>query len=99
VIVVAGTITVRPERREEAIRMARAMAQATRAEAGCVAYDFYADLTDPGTFFVFEVWESDAALTRHFQTEHMAAFQREIPQLVAGPTNVRRYVVETVTSM
>ena len=37
-IVVAGTVRVRPERREEGVRLALEMAEATRAEAGCLAY-------------------------------------------------------------
>src|SRR6185503_126047 len=39
-IVIAGTVRIRPERRDDAIRHALAMAEASRAEAGCVAYRF-----------------------------------------------------------
>jgi len=44
VIVIAGTVPVRPDRRAEAVRVAVAMAEATRAEPGCVTYHFAADL-------------------------------------------------------
>lgn len=98
-IVIAGTIQVRPERREEAVRAALAMAEATRRESGCVSYAFYGDLLDPGMFFVFEEWESDAALVAHFQTEHMARFQQQAAALLAGAPAIKRYVVEAATAM
>jgi quinol monooxygenase YgiN len=98
-IVIAGKIQVRPERREEAVRAALAMAEATRREQGCVSYTFYGDLVDQGTFFLFEEWESDAALAAHFQTEHMARFQQQVPALLAAPPTIKRYVVESAAAM
>jgi quinol monooxygenase YgiN len=98
-IVIAGKIAVRPEGREDARRAALAMAEATRRESGCISYAFYADLADPGAFFLFEEWESDAALAAHFQTEHMARFQQQVPALLAGPPTITRYVVESATAM
>ena len=98
-IVIAGKIQIRPERREEAARAARAIAEATRREQGCVSYGFYGDLADPGTFFLFEEWESDAALAAHFQTPHMARFQEQVPSLLAAPPTIRRYVVESAAAM
>jgi len=98
-IVVAGRIRVKAEERSQAVRVALRMAEATRAEPGCVSYRFYADLTDPNTFFLFEEWESDEALARHFQTPHMAEFQQQIPRFVAGPFEIKRYVVESAVGM
>ncbi len=98
-IVIAGKIQIRPERREEAVRAALAMAEATRRESGCVSYAFYADLVDQGTFFIFEEWESDAALVAHFQTQHMARFQQQATALLAGAPAIKRYVVESATAM
>jgi len=98
-IVVAGRIQVKAEERGEAVRVALKMAEATRAEPGCISYRFYADISDPNAFFIFEEWESDAALAQHFQTPHMAEFQRQIPRFVGGPFEIKRYVVESTVSM
>src|SRR5438105_5008851 len=98
-IVIAGKVVVRPERREEVIRAALAMAEATQKEDGCITYQFSADLADPNTIFIFEEWESDEALTRHFQTEHMRVFREQLPRLLAGPSAVKRYSVESVSAM
>ena len=70
-IVIAGTVTIRPGKRDAAIRVAQTMVKATQAEPGCVRYQFYADLDDPHTFFLFEEWGSEEALARHFASEHM----------------------------
>jgi quinol monooxygenase YgiN len=97
--VVAGTVRVRPEKRDEAVRVALTMAKATQAESGCRAYRFYADLEDPSLFFIFEEWESDEALGVHFQTEHMRVFQAALPAIVAGPPDIRFYTVSAVRGM
>ena len=98
-IVIAGSVAVRAERRDDAVRAARQMAEATRAETGCVAYRFYADLEDPNVFFIFEEWETADALARHFQTEHMATFQKQLPGLLAGAPGIKRYTVTSADAM
>jgi quinol monooxygenase YgiN len=96
-IIIAGTAQVRPEKREAAVAAALKMAQATQAENGCLAYNFYADLEAATTFFVFEVWENEAALTQHFETPHMTEFRQQLPDLLAGKMDIKRYDVEAVS--
>ena len=98
-ILVAGAVQVKPEMRDAAIQTALKMAQATQAETGCITYKFYADLEDATTFFIFEAWESEEALTQHFQTEHMAEFRQHLPGLLAGEMDVKRYDIEAVTTI
>ena len=98
-IVIAGTVRIRPGRRAEAVEVAGAMVRATQAEAGCRHYQLYADLDDPDTFFLFEEWESEAALAGHFATEHMRVFQERLPDLLAAPPQIRRYEVSAARSM
>jgi quinol monooxygenase YgiN len=90
-IILAVTAVVKPEQREEALRAALAMGTATRAEPGCVAYRFYADLEDPNRFFLFEEWENEEALARHGETEHMRVFRERLPVVLAAPLVVKRY--------
>ena len=44
---------------------------ATLGEAGCSAYSYSADVTEPGLFRVMEMWDSRASLEAHFATPHM----------------------------
>jgi quinol monooxygenase YgiN len=92
-VVIAGTITLDPAQREPAIEAVRELMQATRREAGCIAYTFSGDFEDPGCFHLFEEWESQAALEQHFKAPHMAKFQARIPKLGFRGMKVLRYEV------
>jgi quinol monooxygenase YgiN len=98
-VVIAGRIPVKPERREDAVRLARDVARETVKEPGCTSYRFWADLEDPGLFFVFEEWESTDALNHHFTTPHMQVFMTKIPDLVAGAPEIKRYEVASVAPL
>lgn len=91
VIVVSGTFEIDPALRERALEVAGAMADASSAETGCVAYGFWADPSEPARFRVFEEWESARALDDHFQTSHMATFLAELAELGVHGAEVWRY--------
>ena len=58
---------------ERALEVARELAEASRAEAGCEAYLPCLDPEDPGSFLVYEQYRDKAAFEEHAATEH---FQR-----------------------
>ncbi|MGA1674910.1 MAG: putative quinol monooxygenase, partial [Pseudomonadales bacterium] len=89
-IIVHGIIPLRPDTRDQALAMARRMAEATQAEPGCIAYDFYVGLGDPNRLLLFQEWESMEALAAHFETPHMDQFMRELPHVLAGEIQTRR---------
>lgn len=95
-IIVQGTIPIRPDCREQALRLARGMTEATRSEPGCISYDFYVGLSDPNTLMLFQEWENMEALMRHFQTSHMEEFLKALPAVVSGEITTRRYAVQHV---
>src|SRR5262245_794110 len=98
-IVIAGSVQVKADKREEARRAALRMAEATRAEAGCITYRFSTDLADPNRVYIFEEWESEEALGRHFASPHMAEFQRVLPDVLGGPADIKLYEVRAVRAM
>ena len=98
-IVIAGSVAIKPERRAEVVQVAREMSEASRRETGCLAYEFYVSIEDPNVFFVFEEWATEDALARHFQTEYMAAFQQRLPGLLAGRPVLKRYTVSSASAM
>jgi quinol monooxygenase YgiN len=95
-IIVHGMIPIRPDCRERALKLARGMSEATRAEPGCISYDFYVGLSDPNTLMLFQEWENMDALMRHFQTAHMEEFLRRLPTVVSGEIITRRYAVQSM---
>lgn len=56
----------------------------TRAEAGCLAYDFFVDADDPSKFTFIEEWVSRDALNEHLQTPHMRAGFAALDGKLAG---------------
>ncbi len=95
-IIVHGIIPIKPDRREEALQLARDMSEATQTEEGCVSYDFYVGLRDPYTLVLLQEWDSVEAWMGHFRTAHMKAFLDELPEVVDGEIITRRYAVQAV---
>ena len=95
-IIVHGSIPLRPERRDQALALAKHMATPSRNEKGCMSYEFYIGLADPDTLMLFQEWESMDALMGHFDTDHMDAFLQQLPELVSGEIVTRRYAVQAV---
>lgn len=90
-IVLAVTLPIKPERRDEAVEIALWMTAETHREPGVVAYTFHSPLDDPNTFFVYEEWASPEALEFHNTSEHMKVFQGRISEVLAGNVEVKRY--------
>ena len=66
-IIIAGTIDVRPERREDCLVATVPLQKATREqEPGCLAYCFAADPVVDGRIQVYELWADQASLAAHF---------------------------------
>ncbi len=93
-IIVHGTFPIKPALRNDALDMMKRMAAASRAEYGCISYEFYIGLSDPNTLLLFQEWESVDALQGHFETNHMEDFLKELPDVLDGEVSTRRYEVK-----
>lgn len=93
-IIVHGTFPVKADVRDDALELMRQMASASRAEEGCISYEFYVGLTDPNTLLLFQEWESVDALQGHFETDHMEEFLKVLPDVLDGEVATRRYEVK-----
>jgi quinol monooxygenase YgiN len=60
-VIVAGHITVEPEKRESYLAGCVSIVKRSRSLAGCLDFAITADLVDPGRVNIFERWESQAA--------------------------------------
>lgn len=70
-VAIVGQFRIPPENLAAARPLMVAVMQASRAETGCVEYNYAEDLLEPGLIRVSEVWESRAHLAAHFQSPHM----------------------------
>jgi len=74
-LIIAGTVRVPPENLEVARPAMLKMIAASRAEDGCIDYDYAVDVFEPGVVRIFEIWRDQAALEAHFKTPHMAEWR------------------------
>ena len=68
-------ILVKEEFREEIKTELLKLVGPTRGEEGCVAYDLHQDNDNPNLFLFYEKWVNQDFLTKHSQSEHIAAYR------------------------
>ncbi len=76
-----------------------AMIEASRAEEGCIEYTYSVDVLDPSTLNIVEKWVDDAALAYHFQTPHMAAFQKALAGLDVKVVEALKFQADDGTAL
>jgi len=92
VIVLAGTVRIAGPR-ERALPHIRAMADASRAEPGCLEYSLSFDSADENLVRVFECFTDEAALEAHRASPHMAAWRAAWAEAGIGDRNMMRYAI------
>ncbi len=62
---IAGTVEMSPESRDQALEEAAGLMAETRAQKGCMHYVWAADPTSDRRIYVYEYWESTEDLAAH----------------------------------
>lgn len=75
---IVATITAKAEHAEKLAATFRTLADASRAEAGCLSYLICADTANPLKTVILEEWKDQAAIDRHNATPHFAGFVNAI---------------------
>lgn len=50
----------------------KALAEPSRKEDGCLSYELFVSIAEPGTFVTVEAWTSQADLDAHMASPHLA---------------------------
>lgn len=80
------------EGKEDALQhMLEGMIAPTHAEPGCMHYELWQDADDATRFTFVETWRDEAALDRHFETEHIKDALEHFPDLLEGDLDLRRH--------
>ncbi|MCJ2178742.1 putative quinol monooxygenase [Novosphingobium album (ex Hu et al. 2023)] len=72
---------------------------ASRAEHGCVAYNWAVDPLEPGKIHVYEEWESEEALLHHFRDPSYLAMRTHLDQWELTGFGVLIYSVNGVEAV
>ncbi len=86
---IIGIVTARPETRAELQTLLATQVAPTRAEAGCINYDFHVDAANPCVFVFYENWTSRAALDAHLAMPHLQPLFSQLDRLLAAPVDIR----------
>ena len=92
-VTIIGTVTARPETRAELAALLAAQVEPTRAEPGCLNYDYHDDAADPCCFVFYENWRTQADLDAHLAMPHLAPLFLQLDRLLARPVEIRHLVM------
>ncbi|MEU1215840.1 putative quinol monooxygenase [Streptomyces sp. NPDC005791] len=85
-IVITVKFRVRTEHAERWPEVVEEFTRATRAEPGCLWFDWSRSLDDPTEYVLVEAFRDDEAGAAHVGSAHFKAAQRDLPpHLVATP--------------
>lgn len=88
-IVILGSVDVRPDALEPALRLALEHCARSRGEPGCVSHDCFQAVGRPHLLQFVEVWSDMAALREHFALAASKAFAKDIGAFAASPPTMR----------
>jgi len=93
-LLIIGTIRLPAENVSAARDAMAAMANASRAEDGCIEYGYAEDVLVPSLIHIKERWRDRAALDAHFQAPHIADWRAAWPALGIGERSLTLYDVD-----
>lgn len=96
-IVVIAKVSVKPERKQELLKLAEGVIAATRAEEGCISYTLLDNPYDPGGCLFVEEWTDLPALQKHAASAHIADWRKQSRDLMTAKTTVKVYQGEEVS--
>ncbi|WP_174536746.1 putative quinol monooxygenase [Micromonospora chalcea] len=82
-IFITAKFRVRPSDADNWPRIAADFTAATRAEPGCLWFDWSRSLDDPTEYVLVEAFRDDEAGAAHVQSEHFRTAQRTLPPHLA----------------
>jgi quinol monooxygenase YgiN len=83
-IIVAGTFTTAPGKRDQVLEMSTGVVATTRQEEGCHEYVFSPDTEQPDIIRLYELWETAENLAAHARAPHLKEWREASTGLITG---------------
>ena len=93
-IFITAKFPVLPEHAEAWPEISRTFTEATRAEEGCLWFEWSRSLDDPSEYVLVEAFRDGDAGAAHVGSEHFRAAQAELPQYLAATPKIVSQSVE-----
>ena len=87
-IFIAAKWRIKPEDADRWPEIAREFTEATRAEPGCLFFDWSRSLDDPNEYVLVEAFRDDAAGGEHVQSDHSTKARETLPPNLAETPSI-----------
>lgn len=87
-IFITAKFEIRPESVEDWPAISGPFTEATRAEPGCLWFEWSRSLDSPHEFVLVEAFADDAAGAHHVGSDHFRAAQRDLPPHLASTPKI-----------
>jgi quinol monooxygenase YgiN len=92
-IFITAKFQVRPEYADQWPQIAAEFTEATRAEPGCLWFDWSRSVQDPAEYVLVEAFRDDAAGAAHVQSEHFRTAQQVLPPHLAQTPRIVNFTI------
>ncbi|MEX1134566.1 MAG: putative quinol monooxygenase [Acidimicrobiia bacterium] len=86
IVTVIATFVPEESRVSDFVDLMKSMVQSSRAEPGCLRYDFYED--GEGRFFMLEDYRDEAAVKAHRESNHYREYRSKVADMLTEPITV-----------
>ncbi len=93
-IFITARFPVLPEHADAWPDLSREFTEATRAEPGCLWFDWSRSLDDPTEYVLVEAFRDDDAGGAHVRSDHFAKATSELPQYLAATPKIINTTIE-----
>jgi len=92
-IFITAKFRIRPEDADAWPEISRSFTEATRAEPGCLWFDWSRSLDDPTEYVLVEAFRDDDAAAAHVNSQHFKDAQRDLPSHLARTPDIVNFTV------
>ena len=93
-IFITAKFGIKPEFADRWPELAKAFTEATRAEAGCLWFDWSRSLDDPNEYVLVEAFRDGEAGGAHVGSAHFKQAQQDLPQYLAETPKIVSQTVD-----
>jgi quinol monooxygenase YgiN len=92
-IFITAKFRVRPEDADDWPRITAEFTAATRAEPGCLWFDWSRSVDDPAEYVLVEAFRDDEAGFAHVQSDHFRAARKTLPPHLAATPRIVNFSI------
>ena len=95
-IFITAKFRIQPEHADNWPEISRSFTEATRAEDGCLWFDWSRSLDDPHEYVLVEAFRDDDAAGAHVNSQHFEDAQRDLPPHLSRTPDIVNFTVPQV---